>query len=1158
MAHTGKQSPIGINVLGGILQNRCLQINKNAEYYMGISRSNSTYTFGHLIEGTVLRMLTWSINDAFIRGQVSDATYNNLISISGDGACPALGNAKPPTYVIEDSSGIWTEKSLAFAGLTTANVGSFLIGPTYTIVTVGNTDFTALGAADNIIGIEFVATASGLVNSGNFVVTQEYIIASLGTTDWETAGATEASEFTAEIVDTTMTVTAMAELYTPQNLAVGDQLYGPNDLEPGTIITAQVSGAPGGVGEYTVDIDQSVSTDTFKSFKVGQRLYAVDVGDGTGTATQGTGTVTSPALVGPANAGYSVEGDTNYGQSATWAPYDTTNTNKSITQWGWIRCHALQAHNEFNWHASEALEGQATPKYEDFTASFSTVDGYINYTNSTIQTALNADTFLEGSFSNMDDLMTSDFAGVSKALKEFGLGLEHTGKLIDLKRLDRFGYPSTLLQQLYVNGGITQDLNLLLGGAGLPATAIKKISKGQRAASVLQEKQIYSAFLAITGENLYNCIAPLTSYWQLLTSDASDYPIRTLADCLDVKRLFQWQNVWSTLTVPVYNTTLNMPTGSKTYYLIYNSDGSVNSAINTNGVKKIVGTLVVSGTPTVRDDRPENIITETVIGFDSYLGGPNIVIPTAIGLAAAAFRYTMLQISNIEQITPGNIGGCISGLEINSNNGSGANGTAPETTVNDDGTTTTTLAKPINETLQSEVALKIAQGSGVGGLFTHSDFFGCMSGLPYAWNIIYREINKTGVTQTTNRSTLARIYQQLYLAVTWEQAIIAPIYTGTGPYTVTGWTIVDSGGGYGRAGAATPTIAFSDGLTGTATIGRSDKDTGSNGAGTFGRVTTITGATGTIANIPTATIESPPSAQYTAFSTSGVNGGTINYDTVVQDYIDEANAEIINIVDPDVGYTGGVEQLNLAWNVLGRQLKVEQRSRYIALNPVEVPRDGFVNSNQNIISFVDSMPEYSQDVRPHMSAQTIEMIVDRDCDVGQNMVAMMRQERNQMKLTDCGIPMNNNIPDQMPDDLALTLIVNNTAPGAIEGIKTPAGIEYTNPSWPVVEGNYIAPEGIYVAPIFYPVPAVTEGDYTPIIEGVDNPQVSSWVTVGPPSAQTQPPTVAQPASTAEPVVIKAPKFINPKPSTIPVGQPTIDEAIETVIHCNCDCWELIN
>ena len=39
--------------------------------------------------------------------------------------------------------------------------GSFIIGNTYTIATVGNTTFTAIGAGNNNIGTSFVATGAG-------------------------------------------------------------------------------------------------------------------------------------------------------------------------------------------------------------------------------------------------------------------------------------------------------------------------------------------------------------------------------------------------------------------------------------------------------------------------------------------------------------------------------------------------------------------------------------------------------------------------------------------------------------------------------------------------------------------------------------------------------------------------------------------------------------------------------------------------------------------------------------------------------------------------------------------------------------------------------------------------------------------------------------
>ena len=87
MADTGKQSPLGVNVLGSVLQNTGLTINPVAAGYMGASKTNTDYSFGSLIQNTVLRLLTWAINDGYLRGPgngnatLTNATYNNLISI---------------------------------------------------------------------------------------------------------------------------------------------------------------------------------------------------------------------------------------------------------------------------------------------------------------------------------------------------------------------------------------------------------------------------------------------------------------------------------------------------------------------------------------------------------------------------------------------------------------------------------------------------------------------------------------------------------------------------------------------------------------------------------------------------------------------------------------------------------------------------------------------------------------------------------------------------------------------------------------------------------------------------------------------------------------------------------------------------------------------
>jgi hypothetical protein len=43
-----------------------------------------------------------------------------------------------------------------------ATAGSFVIGQTYTILSVGTTDFTAIGASSNTVGVEFIASGAGL------------------------------------------------------------------------------------------------------------------------------------------------------------------------------------------------------------------------------------------------------------------------------------------------------------------------------------------------------------------------------------------------------------------------------------------------------------------------------------------------------------------------------------------------------------------------------------------------------------------------------------------------------------------------------------------------------------------------------------------------------------------------------------------------------------------------------------------------------------------------------------------------------------------------------------------------------------------------------------------------------------------------------------
>lgn len=100
MSNSGKQSPLGVNSLSGLLQNTGIGINSTAASYMGVSTSISTYTYGTIISNTVLNNLTNAIRQGWVRynaGDLSLSTYTNLLAI-GSTTIPALGNSPPSTY----------------------------------------------------------------------------------------------------------------------------------------------------------------------------------------------------------------------------------------------------------------------------------------------------------------------------------------------------------------------------------------------------------------------------------------------------------------------------------------------------------------------------------------------------------------------------------------------------------------------------------------------------------------------------------------------------------------------------------------------------------------------------------------------------------------------------------------------------------------------------------------------------------------------------------------------------------------------------------------------------------------------------------------------------------------------------------------------------
>lgn len=234
--------------------------------------------------------------------------------------------------------------------------------------------------------------------------------------------------------------------------------------------------------------------------------------------------------------------------------------NYASDQYGFIAKIALQAYNEFNYN-------DGLPSYADFLQSFMVCYNYIAQTNPTIATMVNSQTFLQGTYSNMNDLITSDITGVNLATLAFGQDFINTGKAINLENITDFGMPSNLLKTLQTNNALTKSVSLAIIMSGITTSELGQILGNIIVPTPDQERKLYDAYEMIVGDDLADVLTPLNT---------NTTGLEKLSDLLDVSKLFP--NSYTSMTVPVYNTT-NAPTNSKIYFPIYTAPNAVNSQL---------------------------------------------------------------------------------------------------------------------------------------------------------------------------------------------------------------------------------------------------------------------------------------------------------------------------------------------------------------------------------------------------------------------------------------------------------------------------------------------------------------------------------------------------------------------------------------------------
>lgn len=823
-------------------------------------------------------------------------------------------------------------------------------------------------------------------------------------------------------------------------------------------ITAALVGTSHTVTSYTPGtlVTDTCLNDLTRAIKAGYDTLGTNLDVATYANLISIGSATIPALgnskpptytwIGPANSG---DPSSTSAQAVSWYPYTataTTNTyptsnptprqwsdltsttySPAITQWGWIRVFALQAWNEFNWNGAPAASSVA---YRDFLSSFQTCASYAAGTNATINTLTSASTFLKNTYSNNNDLMSADITGVNLATADFGKDLIATGKVIDLSTIDKFGLPSNLLFTLNKYNALTPSVSYALLSAGLSVADVTNILNGTAVPTKLQEQQIYGAFSIIIGKDLESILVVLNCTTKNVVS---------LVDLLNPKVLFPTS--YPSLTVPIYNSGPG-PTNAKTYYTVY-VNGGVNPQLSTPQVINAIGTAGVAPISTTAPDVGTNFQVQPV-GYGAYSRG---IIPDEVSIASGAFSFAMQQITNIKNVPIEKFAQVVSNIET----------LAGLDLVGGSSVPTNTAA--------ANVGLdQIAYGSGPNGTFTLSDFFGCMSGLPYQWTDIKKLIKQL---QTP---TLSSIYANIYATISTAIEDVSPI---------------------------------------------------------------------------------------------------------VQGYIDAANAEIASIMSKN---SNEAAQLNKMWKITGIQLSTEQRARDMALNPVPVPQSSKLGSfPYSAISFVNAMQGYAKKTEPHMQAQTLEAISDMTTVGGQSQIALLRSMRNQEKIKEAGIPIDNNMPDDLNPLTTKIWMGNGTVsigrqnqgvPATCEATFTiPADLNVLPTAKPLgyfenEQNSYYVAANTAPAPVLGTIPDCA--DVGQDLAGPNITQVNNVIT--PIAGGHTPQGPFDPLNLGNPAVpgslagnpyqnVIAPQLSVPYLSGV-LSAPTygVADAIEEVVRCNCDCW----
>lgn len=713
-------------------------------------------------------------------------------------------------------------------------------------------------------------------------------------------------------------------------------------------------------------------------------------------------------------------------------------------RFGFIATVARQAYYEF-W---SDYKSRRSNQYMEFCKSFQQHAQFQEQTNKKISSFENTKTFIKGNYSNINDLTTSDLAGVSLAFKIFGNDMINLGKSLDLSQIHLFGLPSKFLLNLQKYNALTESLKFALMYSDLTTEDLNDILLPTFTPSQTQEKKIYNAFTLVQGQDLSDiCIIV----------NCTTTGLSSLADLINPMKMFP--NSYTTLTVPKYNTeTLS----SKNYDFIYLGN-NVNSRIDNWG------------------DYLEGILSED------------------LAKACGAFMCTMNQVKNIRQMEVEKLSQVVSNLEVTNKDlplvnspdgvpgsvnlanqelnlialGSGSagsyrfcdfEGAMSGWPYRDFYEPATNLIKQLQTTQLQNVYYKLYQKS----LFNK-------------WALVSRgkgyadaHINTTGINpkyaydlfKSTGSYSAGATTVGINAQTTSLPINVLNLYNNSGrsPRTPDGYGGYDSGDIWGQNPddystgqlvSFTSSTSDSPSLTNVYVV----LSTGSNTVTFQSIIDPISNPSyqpnpslpnydprqyiaPSIPGWPGLSISVTPSfnaliweKEYNGYPGNGLLNGT------VQNLTDAANLEILRIqgLNPQK-----VSDLNYYWDKIGNQLFLEQRAI-----PYSIVKNDSVYQGAgkgDLDSFIRAAEDYAQNTEYCETAPILEAISDTSDIGGQSIVAGEREARNARRLANTGGEVDNDVPDTLNQQAATAkATVANGSIVSIDLTSPGSGYDPANP-----------------------------------------------------------------------------------------------------------------